>query len=131
VNPWRWVDPRVASVRLADARAYLLGRGWKLRPSPSRNTLLFERPGTGGAGPLLQALPSSEEFSDYSRHITDFLTVLSEIEDRHPVALLEDILRQSSAGDLGATGGGHEGVGPSGSGAGGEAPRRKRRKRPA
>src|SRR5205807_9273330 len=26
---WRWVDPRVAKVRLADLRAYLLARGWK------------------------------------------------------------------------------------------------------
>jgi hypothetical protein len=94
VNPWRWVDPRVRAVRLADLRAYLLGRGWKLRPSPNPKTLLFERPGIDSANSLVQAIPSSEDFSDYSRHIAEFITVLSEIEDRHPVAVLEDMLQQ-------------------------------------
>ncbi len=96
MNPWRWVDPRVGSVRVADVQAYLLGRGWKLRTSPNPNMLIFEAPVGDDEKPLVQALPSAESFSDYHQRITEFITALSEIENRHPVELLEAILRHSS-----------------------------------
>lgn len=97
MNPWRWVDPRVRLVRVSDVQKYLLGRGWRLRESENPTTLVFEEPSAHGGKPFVQALPASEEFSDYPRHIAELITTLSEIEDRHPVGLLEDLLGQSSA----------------------------------
>jgi hypothetical protein len=96
MNPWRWVDPRVRSVRVADVQAYLLGRGWKRKPSPNPKTLIFEEPPIDGGKPFYQVIPASEDFSDYLRHITELITTLSEIEDRHPVELLNDILGQAA-----------------------------------
>jgi hypothetical protein len=97
MNPWRWVDPRIQSVRVADVTAYLLGRGWTLQSSPNPRVLVFEKPSANGSEPLIQAMPSSENFSDYPRHVMELITTLSEIEDRHPVDLLNDILGQASA----------------------------------
>jgi hypothetical protein len=131
MNPWRWVDPRVRSVRVADLRAYLLGRGWKVRPSPNPDTLLFEEPPVEGGEPFLQAVPSSEGFSDYPRHIAELLTTLSEIEDRHPVELLDEILRQSERKPSEARPG-QDGAGPTAAlPSNGPSPRRRRRTRPA
>jgi hypothetical protein len=92
MNPWRWVDPRVSSVRVADVRAYLLGRGWKVRLSKDPRTLVFEEPSLDGGPPFVQYFPASEDFSDYTRDVTELITTLSEIDNRHPVQVLEDIL---------------------------------------
>jgi hypothetical protein len=92
MNPWRWVDPRVESVRVSDVRAYLFGHGWRVRPADDPRTLLFEGPASDGGEPFIQAVPSSEDFMDYPRHIAELITTLSEIEDRHPVEVLNDLL---------------------------------------
>jgi hypothetical protein len=112
MNPWRWVDPRARSVRVADVKTYVLDRGWTLKSSPNPKVLIFEKPPADGTGPLLQVMPSSEGFSDYPRHIAEFLTTLSEIEDRHPVDLLNDVLAQAPQVGT-ATGGDQNGPGAS------------------
>ena len=93
MNPWRWVDPRVDTVRLADLRAYFLQKGWKLKPNPNKNLLRFEEPTVGRGRRFYQMIPSSDQFSDFRRDVTDLITTLSELEDRHPVEVLNDILR--------------------------------------
>ena len=57
MNAWRWVDPRVASVRLAAVRDYLVGRGWQLSHSPNPNLLRFEKPGEANGKPLYYFTP--------------------------------------------------------------------------
>src|SRR5262249_53973411 len=98
MNPWGWVDPRVRQVRVANIRAYLLGRGWKMCPAPNVKTLLLEAPTADGEEPLRLVLPSSEDFSDYSSLVAGLITTLSELEDRHPVEVLNDILGQAARG---------------------------------
>src|SRR5262249_48911606 len=97
MNPWRWVDPRVDSVRLIGVRNYLLGRGWLLSPNPNPNLLRFERPSDKNGKPSFYMVPASDRFSDFAQSITYLITTLSEIEDRHPVDVLNDILRHQSA----------------------------------
>jgi hypothetical protein len=92
MNPWRWVDPRVEAVRVADLESYFLRRGWKARPEPGRNLLRFEKAGKAGGPSLFQVFPSSEGFTDYRQRVTELLTTLSELEGRHPVEVLEDVL---------------------------------------
>ncbi|HZY84397.1 MAG TPA: hypothetical protein VFE78_06180 [Gemmataceae bacterium] len=93
MNPWRWVDPRALQVRVADLKAYLLGRGWALQPNPNPTLLRFQRAPDGEGPALFQMVPASEQFADYHQRITELLTTLSEIEGRHPVAVLNDVLR--------------------------------------
>src|SRR5260370_1181228 len=94
MNPWRWVDPRVNSVRLDGIRAYLERRGYVQRSEANPHFLRFEAPARGNGDPAWSfVLPASEQFADYAQSITYFLTTLSELEDRHPVAILDDLLQ--------------------------------------
>jgi hypothetical protein len=99
MNPWRWVDPRIEAVGVANLRAYLAGRGWKLVPNPNSHLLRFEAPAEGGGPSLFQMVPVSEEFADFRQRVAELVTTLSEIEDRHPVALLDDILDAGESGN--------------------------------
>ncbi|MBI1915201.1 MAG: hypothetical protein HYS12_10750 [Planctomycetes bacterium] len=102
MNPWRWVDPRIQNVRVANVQSYFARRGWSLQPNPNPNLLRFERLARGKGPPLFQMVPSSEEFADFRQRVAELITTLSELEDRHPVAVLEDILsEQTLAGDNG------------------------------
>jgi hypothetical protein len=92
MNPWRWVDPRVAGVRVADIRAYFLARSWKFRPNPNPNLLRFEAPAESGEPPIFQMIPASERAADYRQRVVELITTLSELEDRHPLTVLEEML---------------------------------------
>ncbi len=46
-------------------------------------------------------VPASEEFADYRMRIEELITTLSELEDRHPVEVLNDILRCGSDSEQG------------------------------
>jgi hypothetical protein len=105
VNPWRWVDPRVARVRVADIRAYFLGRGWKPGLSSNPNLLRFEEATSPGQTPLFQMVPASEQSPDYCQRVTELITTVSELEDRHPVAILEDMLAAAQTRGNGAADG--------------------------
>jgi hypothetical protein len=97
MNPWRWVDPRIAAVRVADVQAYFLSRGWSLRPNPNPNLLRFEEAVSGKHSPFFQMVPASEQSADYRQRIAELITTLSELENRHPVAVLDDILQQAAS----------------------------------
>ncbi len=99
MNPWRWVDPRIEAVGVAELRTYLTGRGWKLVPNPNTHLLRFETPAKKGGLALFQMLPASEEFADFRQRVSELVTTLSEIEDRHPLAVLDDILNGSEPGN--------------------------------
>jgi hypothetical protein len=102
---WRWVDPRVEKVRLADLRAYLLAQGWKLKPFPRPQVLLFEEPVARGKEPVVQLLPASEQARDFHRSVIDTITSLSAVENRHPVEILDEILRTAGDGQEPASNG--------------------------
>ncbi len=96
MNPWRWVDPRIKLVRLAALQAYLLSRGWRLRTYPNASLLRFEKVPRENEPPLIQMVPASGQAADYLQRVAECITVLSELEDRPPVAVLEDILATPS-----------------------------------
>jgi hypothetical protein len=89
-----WVDPRIHQVRVAQVRAYLLGRGWQLQPYPGPELLVFGGPVDDDGQPVLQVLPSSEQMRDYPMRLEELITALSIMEDRHATEVLTDILRQ-------------------------------------
>jgi len=93
MNPWRWVDPRVDTVRLADLQAYFHHKGWTLKPNPNANLLRYEEPRVGRTRPFSYVIPSSDHFSDFHSSVVYMITSFSEMENRHPVELLDEILR--------------------------------------
>jgi hypothetical protein len=93
MNPWRWVDPRVDTVRLADLQAYLHHKGWTHKPNPNPNYLRYEEPRVGRGRPFSYFILSSDQFSDFSSSVVYMITTFSEMEDRHPLEVLNDILR--------------------------------------
>jgi hypothetical protein len=97
INPWRWVDPRIERVRVTDLQAYFLSRGWKPRPTPSPALLRFEKPTRRGKAAIYQMVPSSEQSIDFRQRVAELLTTLSKLEDRHPVAVLDDVLASGQA----------------------------------
>jgi hypothetical protein len=96
MNAWRWVDPRIEQVKLSGIRAYLVGRGWKETPSGNPTLLRFDA-ADSPQGALFQMLPAKEDFRDFAQSVTYLITTLSEIEDRHPVDILNDILSQQGS----------------------------------
>jgi hypothetical protein len=94
----KWVDPRVRQVKAASLHAYLRGRGWKPRPSPRPQLLVFEEPPGRKGKPVVQTVPTSEEGSDYVDSVVRAITNLAVLEDRHPVEVLDDILRGQQSG---------------------------------
>ena len=86
-------------------KAYLLGREWAVKPSANANYLRFEGPSQGKGEPLFQLVPASDHFSDFAHSMACLITTLSEFEDRHPIAVLDDILQaqQDEAGNGEAT----------------------------
>jgi hypothetical protein len=99
MNPWRWVDPRIRSVRLDGVRRYLESNGWTFAPGPDPAMLRFQAPaGSNGSEPLVCVLPASERVADFVQSVTYFITTISELQERHPVAVLNDILLCQSTG---------------------------------
>jgi hypothetical protein len=107
----RWVDPRLRSVRVADVRKYLLAHDWKSKPYPRPELLVFEGPPDDNGEPIVQVLPSSEDFADYQLGLLELVTALAVIEDRPAVAVLDDILQQGTSAD-GSDGNGAAPAGP-------------------
>ncbi len=97
MNPWRWVDPRIQEVRVADVEAFFVRRGWRLMPNPNGELLRFEHPSEGNGAAFFQMVPASEETADFRQRITELVTTLSELEECHPVQVLEDILSGDGA----------------------------------
>ena len=93
MNPWRWVDPRIRLVRLADLKAYFLRKGWTLKPNPNPNLLRFEEKKQGKRRPIFQMIPASDQSDDFRQRVMELLTTLSELEGRHPVEVLNEVLQ--------------------------------------
>jgi hypothetical protein len=111
INPWRWVDPRINQVCLAQVRAYLESIGWVAVSNPNPKVIRYEWGAKTKGERLHRFVPASEDFSDFHREVAELITLLAALEDRHPVHILEDVLRltpEAMAGtgsnDNGATG---------------------------
>jgi hypothetical protein len=98
MNMDRWVDPRVDRVKVADLRSYLEAHGWTLKPFPRPQALKYEGPLDDNGQPIVLLAPATEKLLDYRRGVVDIITTLSVLEDRHPVAILNDILNQHAHG---------------------------------
>ena len=91
-----WVDPRVTLVRADELERYLLTHGWKRRAYPRPQMMVFEGELVDDEGkPLLLVVPSSERFRDFRPDVIRLIGAISELEERHPVEVLNDILKEN------------------------------------
>jgi hypothetical protein len=91
-----WVDPRAQLVRVVGVQSYLLGRGWRPKPYPGPELLVFEGPLDDDGEPIIQVVPSSEQMLDFRLRVTELIEALSVLEDRPATEILTDILREGS-----------------------------------
>jgi hypothetical protein len=98
----RWIDPRLASLRVADVVAYLHRHGWKPVQPDRPSCLVFAEPNPApGQEPFYQFVPDSEHYADYGQQMFDLLTGLAEFEDRQGSAIIDDILVLAGEGQQG------------------------------
>jgi hypothetical protein len=99
----RWMDPRLALLRLEEIRAYLERKGWKrVRPADLPEAV-YQEPGSEEE-PLYQWLPESEQRRDYLQRVYELLAGIAEHEGRLAGEVLTEML-------------GHSGDSPDGNGA--------------
>lgn len=48
-----------------------------------------------------QLIPASDQSDDYRQRVSELITTLSELEDRHPIEVLNEILRCGSESERG------------------------------
>jgi hypothetical protein len=94
----------VKTVKLADIRAYLRRTGWRVKPYPRPETLVFAGPLANDGEPILVVLPSSEQATDYPLRLLEAITTLADLEDRPAVGVLNDVLAGSPPGMPGTQG---------------------------
>ncbi len=92
MNHLAWIDARLAKVRVADVRSYLLGKAWKVQPYPGPELLVFGGPVDDNGEPVVQVLPSSEHFRDFSMRLEELLASLSVMEGRPAAEIVTDVL---------------------------------------
>jgi hypothetical protein len=97
MNRSGWIDPQIDRVKVSNVRDYLLNRGWRLRPFPGPELLVFEGPKDDDGSPIIQVLPSSEQLRDYRMQVEDMIGALSVIENRPAVEILNDMLSSTQA----------------------------------
>jgi hypothetical protein len=94
----RWIDPRLASLRIADVVAYLQARGWQQVPPDRPGYFVFQEPGTPpGEVPFCRFVPDSEQDRDSPQALFELLTGLAEFENRPAATILDDILNPPEA----------------------------------
>jgi hypothetical protein len=95
MNADLWVDPRVRQVAASGMESYLTAHGWKRVQHPRKQLMVFEGPLDDDGEPLILAIPSSERFKDFTGRIVRVIESLSIVEGRHPVEILNDILKEN------------------------------------
>jgi hypothetical protein len=104
MNQGAWVDPRVQRLRAADVRAYLLAHDRKPQPYPGPELWVFAGPPDDEGEPIIQVVPSSEQFRDFRLRVEELIGALSVLEDRPAGDILTDMLPASAATSPGAPG---------------------------
>jgi hypothetical protein len=92
-----WIDPRIAQLRPAEAKAYLVGRGWKsLGPASNPILEMFDRPGDREDTPSV-LLPLKTDQGPMLQRMVDLVSELARFEDRWAVDVLIDMMQPSGS----------------------------------
>ena len=83
-------------VRVADLRAYLLAKGWTIKPFKRDQVIYFEGPADDDGRPLLLLVPVSEHLRDYPLRIEEILNTLSVLEKRPFEEIVRNVVTPTS-----------------------------------
>src|SRR4051812_45571296 len=92
-----WVDPRVERVTVAAFRSYLLKRGWRPKPFPRPEVLVFEGPPDDEGKPIELWVPGLESAPDYRWLVGHRIGGLGRIENRYAGDILNEILAEGNS----------------------------------
>lgn len=92
MTPFNGSISQAQGVRVADLRAYLLSKGWKIRPFKRPQAIYFEGPPADDGSPLVLLIPASEQLRDYSLRIEEILNTLSLLERRPLPEVIRNIV---------------------------------------
>jgi hypothetical protein len=92
-----WIDARAFSLPISAFRDYLLTHGWTLQSS-SRSGFVCAGPLLDDGTPIIMVMPASTKAYDFPLRVDDFFRRLSILEERHPMEILQEMLRQAEAG---------------------------------
>ncbi len=79
-------------IHVADLRAYLLSKGWKIRPFKRPQAIYFEGPPADDGSPLVLLIPASEQLRDYPLRIEETLNALTILEKRSLAEVIRNIV---------------------------------------
>jgi hypothetical protein len=99
-NPW--IDRRVAQVRSAAARDYLLRHGWEPLDTPDTAIKLYAGPVADSGRRITQPVPLVEDADGYANGVVQLITNLAILEDRTAVEVLEEMLGVTTPSGNGA-----------------------------
>lgn len=91
-----WIDPRCFTLPISAFREYLLTHGWTLRSS-DQGGFVFNGPLDDYGHHIFMVMPSSNKAYDFPLRVADFFRRLSVLEERHPMEILQEMLRQTEA----------------------------------
>src|SRR6266404_1049893 len=74
--------PLSGAIRVADLRAYLLAKGWKVKPFRRHEVICFEGLSDDEGQPIDLLVPASEQLRDYPLRVEELLRSLSVLESR-------------------------------------------------
>jgi hypothetical protein len=84
------------AVRVADLRAYLLSKGWRVKPFKRTEVVYFEGPPDDDGRPLVLLLPASEHLRDYPLRVAEILKTLGIVESRPVDEIVRNIVTPTS-----------------------------------
>lgn len=94
-----WIDPRAFALPMSAFKEYLLTHGWALQTS-NEYGFVCAGPLLDDGRPIVMVMPASDKAYDFPLRVSDFFRRLSILEERHPMEILQEMLRQVEAGSL-------------------------------
>jgi|WetSurSiteA1Bulk_404760.scaffolds.fasta_scaffold101000_2 hypothetical protein len=87
-------DPAIGHVTAIQVMTYLIGKGWKPIEHPKKTIKVFQAPVLDDSGdPINTPIPISPDFKDVSKSLAVTIKLAATIEDRSPVSVLAEILK--------------------------------------
>jgi hypothetical protein len=92
MTPFNGSASGAQGIRVADLRAYLLAKGWRIKPFRRSQMIYFEGPPADDGSPLSLLIPASEQLRDYPLRIEEIVGALSVLEKRPLLEVVRNIV---------------------------------------
>lgn len=87
------VSQVISAIRVADVTSYLGAAGWRRRPFPRSEVVVFAGPVADDGETIEVVVPAFEGASDFRDRVRELLQTVSAVEEREPLSVAQEILR--------------------------------------